>query len=152
MSIARWFSPLAAAFVLVGCSLQSPIPTRDEAAAFVQHLYPLAETGQFDALCAEGGGNCETVLEDAGRDAVPAERPQIVDSFELPSRDTGDGTMVGGLVLVLCGVDGRDRPFRTEVLVFRDGTRLRAIEPVYWSGFKIGTDTQTDPKPNSSSC
>jgi hypothetical protein len=148
----RLLSLVSVAAMLVGCSVQSPIPSRSEAIAFVEHLYPLAESGQFEALCAEGGGNCETVLADTGRDAVPAARPKIVDTFEVPSRDTGDGTMVGGLVLVLCGVDGRDRPFRTEVLVFRDGSRLRGIEPVYWSGVGIAPDTLTATKPQSESC
>jgi hypothetical protein len=140
------------AAVLLGCSVQSPIPSRSEAIAFVEQLYPLAERGQFEALCAEGGGNCETVLADAGRDAVPAARPKVVDTFELPGRETPDGMMVGGLVVALCGIDGRDRPFRTEVLVFRDGDRLRAIEPVYWSGMGIAQDTLTAPKLQSESC
>jgi hypothetical protein len=67
----------AMAVMLLSCSAPSGIPPRDKAVAFIQHLYPLAEAGQFDALCANGGGNCETVLDDAGRDAVPAERPKI---------------------------------------------------------------------------
>jgi hypothetical protein len=143
---------VSVAAVLLGCSIQSPIPSRSEATAFVEHLYPLAEKGQFEALCAAGGGNCQTVLADAGEDAVPSVRPSIVDAFELPSHDTGDGTMLGGLVVVVCGVDGRDRPFRTEILVFRDGNTLRAIEPVYWSGMAVATGTVTNPTPQSESC
>ena len=118
----------------------------------MEHLYPLAEQGEFDALCAAGGGNCEAVLADAGEDAVPSVRPNIVDTFELPTHDTGDGTMRGGLVVVVCGVDARDRSFRTEMLVFRDGNPLRVIEPVYWSGMGVATSTVTNSKPQSESC
>ena len=143
---------VAVASVLAACSSVTPIPDRSEAIAFVEHLYPLAEQGQFDALCAAGGGNCEAVLADAGEDAVPSVRPNIVDTFELPTHDTGDGTMRGGLVVVVCGVDGRDRSFRTEMLVFRDGNQLRVIEPVYWSGMGVATSTVTNSKPQSESC
>jgi uncharacterized membrane protein len=140
------------ASVLAACSSVAPIPDRSEASAFVEHLYPLAEQGEFDALCAAGGGNCEAVLADAGEDAVPSVRPNIVDTFELPTHDTGDGTMRGGLVVVVCGVDARDRSFRTEMLVFRDGNQLRVIEPVYWSGMGVATSTVTNSKPQSESC
>jgi hypothetical protein len=138
--------------MLLGCSVPSEIPSRDKAVAFVEHLYPLAEAGQFEALCANGGGNCQTVLDDAGRDAVPNERPKIVDSFAIPSSDTADGTRVGGLVLVLCGTDGLDRPFRTEMLIFRDGATLRAIEPVYWSGMAVSGGNLTNAKPSATAC
>ena len=143
---------VAVACLLAACSSAPPTPTRSEAIAFVEQLYPLAEGGQFGALCAEGGGNCETVLADAGEDAVPTVRPKVADTFELSSRDTPDGTMVGGLVVVVCGVDGRDRSYRTEMLVFRDRNQLRAIEPVYWSGMRVATSTVTSPNPQAESC
>ena len=143
---------VAVACLLAACSSTAPIPTRSEAIAFVKQLYPLAEGGQFGALCAEGGGNCETVLADAGEDAVPSVRPNIADMFGLPTPDTGDGTLLGGVVVVVCGVDGRDRSFRTQMLVFRDGNTLRAIEPIYWSGMGVATSTVTNPKPQSEPC
>ena len=85
------------ASVLAACSSVAPIPDRSEASAFVEHLYPLAEQGEFDALCAAGGGNCEAVLADAGEDAVPSVRPNIVDTFELPTHDTGGWNDAGRL-------------------------------------------------------
>jgi hypothetical protein len=59
-----------------------------------------------------------------------------------------DGSMeVGGRVLVVCGVTGLGRPYRTEMLVFYDGGELGAIEPIYWSGMGIGRRPVTEPAP-----
>lgn len=123
-------------------------PAPAEAEAFLTRVAGLARTLDFAGLCALGGGNCEKILEVAGRDAVPALPPTLVDQFELPARHYADGsTDVGGRVLVLCGIDGHARPYRTEMLVFFHGSELIAIEPIYWSGSGIATDRITAPQP-----
>lgn len=126
-------------------------PTPAEAEAYLTRVVELARAPDFAGLCALGGGNCEKILEVAGRDAVPALPPTLVDQFELPARHNADGsTDVGGRVLVLCGIDGQARPYRTEMPVFFHGSEMRAIEPIYWSGIGIATDRITAPQPQPS--
>ena len=47
-------------------------------------------------------------------------------------RVVADGWTSGGLVLEVCGIDGRGDPYYDEVLVFRVGSRLISIGTVYW--------------------
>lgn len=60
------------------------------------------------------------------------------------STGLGAGT-VAGRVLVICGTDGRGRPYRSEMLVFRDGSGLRAINPIFWDNMAIATGTVNPP-------
>jgi hypothetical protein len=53
---------------------------------------------------------------------------------------TGDVRSSGGLVLELCG-ESQGETYYTEMLVFRENGELRAIEPVYWSGFRVAQDS-----------
>jgi hypothetical protein len=101
-----------------------------------------------------GGGNCEQILAEAGETAVPEDRPVVAGTFVLPQREVGsDATMLGGRVVVLCGTDALDRDYRTEVLVFVDEEgATRAIEPVYWSGNSIATQTNENAEPTHPPC
>ena len=126
------------------------IPAYDEATSFLASVVALAQARDFDRLCGLGGGNCRSTLEDAGLDAVPATPPGIAGSRVVQPTQRSDGkTSTGGLVLQLCGLDGLGRPYSTEMLVFRDGGKLLAIEPVYWSGMRIATDQDTPGEPAS---
>jgi len=67
----------------------------------------------------------------------------------MASRQKADGTwIVGGQVLEVCGVDGHNKPFYSELLVFYDGDRLISTNPLYWSGLRVSmSDTTTLPSP-----
>ena len=90
------------------------------------------------------------MIQDAGLDAVPATPPAISGSRVVKPTQRSDGTTTtGGIVLQVCGLDGLGRPYSSEMLVVRDGARLLAIEPVYWSGVRIATDQTTPGEPAS---
>ena len=76
------FAGLLAAALIAGCSLvpfgqPEPIPTEDEARAFLAEIVTLARSGDFDGLCARGS-TCRHDLDSAGRDTVPPDPPLIV--------------------------------------------------------------------------
>lgn len=77
-----------------------------------------------------------------GWEAVPAEPPEIVDTYLLPTKHFENGLQAtGGRVLVLEGVDGLGKHYRTESLVFWTdglGSKLAVINVIYWSGTGIG--------------
>lgn len=120
-----------------GGSPASP-PTVTEAQSLLDRLVVLAHQGDFAGLCAVGGDlNCIDHLDRAGRDAVPSDPPRVIASTVIPSSTVNGQQSIGGLVLTVCGVDGRQRPYRSEVLVFRNGSTLAAINPIYWDGISI---------------
>ena len=126
------------------------IPTYAEATSFLASVVEFAQARDFDRLCELGGGNCRSMVQDAGLDAVPATPPGIAGSRVIKPTQRSDGTTTnGGLVLQVCGRDGLGRPYSTEMLVFRDGDTLLAIEPVYWSGIRIATDPNTPVEPDT---
>ncbi len=107
-----------------------------------------------DALCTVAGdGNCERKLDEVGRDRAPAEPPVVRSSEVVSTTSSSDQASLGGLVLVMCGTDALGSRYESEMLVFRDrDMTLRAINPVYWGGYGIGTGGQTtirSPAPTS---
>lgn len=72
----------------------------------------------YDIVGSEG--ICWSQWELAGgEEAVPVEPPEIVDTDFLPEVPLkGGGWVVGGRVLVLKGVDGLGKPYRTKFFVF----------------------------------
>lgn len=113
-----------------------PTPTQEEAIAFLSQAVAFATAERWTDLCAIGGGNCERTLDDAGRGAVPPDPPTVRRTWVVPP--TANTT--GGRILELCGVDGQSRPYVTQMLVYRLGGEMKAIEPVYWSGMVIATE------------
>jgi hypothetical protein len=77
-----------------------------------------------------------------GWEAVPAEPPEVVDTYLLPTVHLKDGSQAtGGRVLALEGVNGLGKPYRTESLVFRTGgsdSKLAMLNVIYWDGASIG--------------
>jgi hypothetical protein len=148
---------VVAVLALVACTNPASaerVPTRDEAVGLLDDAVRLARAHDFSGLCRLGGGNCLSVLDAAGRDAVPAAAPTVAGDTVLPPSTRGDGSVdVGGRVLVLCGVDGRARPYRTEMVVFFQNGKLTAIEPIYWSGMSVGASSSpvTATRPPASS-
>ena len=144
-------SRLAAALLLVlavaACTSDRPpagtIPTIEEAQRHLDEIVRLARAGDFERMCALGDGNCERILEMAGRDAVPPDRPTVVGTRTVPTTSSNGQQSFGGVVFVLCGIDGRREHYDAEMLVFHDGNGLRAINPVYWSRTRIASSPQT---------
>ena len=123
--------------VACGGSPTSP-PTLTEAQSFLNRLVALAQQGDFAGLCAAGGDlNCVDHLDHAGRDAVPSDPPRVIASTVIPPWSANGQQSSGGLVLTVCGVDGRQQPYRSEVLVFRNGSTFSAINPIYWDNIGI---------------
>ena len=133
-------------------------PVSDQAArAYFERIVAAAEAKDFAALCrlngspnvcrhelgvycpeSLGSGPVPQVpkgseLEQECREAVPSEPPTVVESRHQPS---GDG-YTGGRILLVKGVDGRGKPYETEVLVFRDKRSYKAVHAVFWSGDKF---------------
>jgi hypothetical protein len=51
-------------------------------------------------------------------------------------KDTRDGTP--GRILVISGTDGTGRPYRSELMVFRENRHhMKAINAVYWSNASV---------------
>lgn len=129
----------------------------EEARRYFAGIVSAAEQQDFDALCKLNAsvGTCEFDMRiacrppgggpiDPGRDvlaewcrqAAPREPPEIVSSTGLKARSGS----VGGRVLLVRGTDGHDRPYETEVLIFRDKRSYRATHAVFWSGEKFPKD------------
>jgi len=144
MSTVRRVTLLVLASVLAGaCTFGDPptgsIPTLEEAHGMLDRLVGLARAGSFDELCTvSGDGNCERVLEAAGADAVPPRPPTVVATRVVPSVADGEQLTLGGVVLVLCGIDGLGNHYDSEMLVVHGDTGLRAINPIYWGRTRIG--------------
>lgn len=152
----RWLATVAIVALLAACSGSGPaksvdsVPSLQEAQEFLGQLVSSAQRRDFAALCAMGDLNCQRSLDVAGRDAVPARAPTLIDARVLPTSQSGDQVSVGGLVLVMCGTDAAGKEYRSEMLVFRDGARLRAINPVYWGGGRISGGRSTSGFPVTS--
>ena len=132
-------------FLLAACTAQAPgPPSLEDANAYLARVVELAQARDFDGLCAIGDGNCEDHLETAGRERVPPDPPSVIGSRIIPTRTEGGLTHIGGVVLILCGRDALDEPYRSEMLVFRDGSGLRAINPIYWGNVRIADGSTTD--------
>jgi hypothetical protein len=136
---------------VAACSAQPSAnpPTLAEAQAFLVEIVALAQRGDFEVLCdMSGDGNCERKLDEAGRDRVPPDGPTIKSVRIVPTTKSGDQTSLGGLVLVMCGIDGLGSPYASEMLVFRDGSAtLRAINPIYWGTYTIASGGRTITSP-----
>lgn len=111
----------------------APPSSEAEARAFLDHAVELAQAGDFAGLCAIGGGNCGTFLDEVGRD-VPEEHPWIVGTrIQAPTTTTH-----GGVVLEMCGHDSTGQLYYSEMVVsYAQDDHLIAIEPVYWAGILI---------------
>lgn len=142
----------AAALFLVlavaACTSAGPpagtIPSVEDAQAHLDAIVRLARAGDFDGMCELGDANCERTLEMTGRDAVPPDPPKVIGTRMVPTTSANGQQSFGGIVLVLCGIDGHGEPYDSEVLVFNDGNGLRAINPVYWSRTRIASSQQTE--------
>ena len=107
-----------------------------EARAFFDRIVAAAQARDWVALCGLSGArpNCEFDLDRIGRDRLPPERPGIVET-RFHEKQTKDGST--GRVLVVAGIDGRGRQYRTEVMVQRYEGHLEGVNVVYWSNSEV---------------
>ena len=143
----RLLIPPFLVLVVAACISSGPpagtIPSVEQARRHLDEVVRLARAGDFDGMCALGDANCERSLDMAGRDAVPPDPPNVVGTRTVPTTSANGQHSFGGIVFVLCGVDGRGQPYDSEMLVFNDGNGLRAINPVYWGPTRIASSPQT---------
>ena len=127
---------------LAGCGLvpQAPPPPAPGVEAATAHLELVIDAGiarDFDRLCELASGTCEGELE-GFEHLAPTERPSVVDvSVHQPTQLAGGAWGGGGVLFVLCGVDGEDQPYESDVLVFDAGERLLATASVFWIGTSV---------------
>jgi hypothetical protein len=120
-------------------------PTREAALAYFGQVVELVERGDIRSICAFGSGTCPHDLRNADLTAVPKTLPTVVGTRLLASTREADRTWnIGGQVLEVCGIDGHNRPFYSELLVFYDGDRLISTNPLYWSGTRVASSDTTD--------
>jgi hypothetical protein len=134
---------LAIAVLVTACSSGAQpagtIPTVDDAHRMLEQVVRLARARDFEGLCSLGDGNCRRHLEMAGRDAIPPDPPTVVGTRAIPTRMTaGDQMHLGGIVLILCGIDAHGEHYDSEMLVFHRGNGLAVINPVFWGRTRIG--------------
>ena len=139
--------------LVAACTTQQPPPPSEaEARALLDEIVETALSRDFDALCAVGGGSCESFLADPGGRDVPSDRPTVVGTRFVDQQTSGPRPRTGGYVLELCGQDLDGDPYYSEVLVFRDlAGELRAIEPLYWMGITIADDDAVGREPGPAS-
>jgi hypothetical protein len=139
-------------FVAACTAQQPPPPSEAEARAFLDEIVATALRQDFEALCALGGGSCESLLVDRGGRDVPPDRPTVVGIRFVDQQASGPRPRTGGYILELCGLDLDGDPYYSEMLVFRDfAGDLRAIEPLYWMGITIADDDSVGREPGSAS-
>ena len=129
-------------------------PSEDAAAGLLHSVVDIVKSGDLDRLCSVGAGTCPKTLRDSDPRAVPQSEPVVVGTRVVPSSANADGTWnVGGRVLELCGRDGLNRPYYSEMLVFEQDGRLIATQPVYWTGIRIAVgSTVGGPAPTPPPC
>jgi hypothetical protein len=151
--------------LLAGCGLLAPArtpnppPSVADARALLDEVIDAGIARDFDRLCANATGTCESELEGA-EDLAPTEPPVVVDVSIHEPVEQGGGWTSGGVLFVLCGVDAAGDAYESEVLVFDDdGRRLLAAAAVYWRGTRIGFSSGGDgvhvggePTPGPSRC
>lgn len=99
--------------------------------------------GDFESLCGLANRPmCEGDLKSGALASVPKQAPTVACSYAIPDVVSDRGRSLGGQVLVVDGVDGKNRRFVTEVLVFHDGDRLMAINAVWWTGRGIAQSSE----------
>lgn len=142
----------AFAFVVLAASACSDtghageIPTESAARAFLARLVDRAQAHDLVGFCQVAGSMCESFAEESGGiAAIPPKPPIIAATRLIPTRRSGDAMLGGGRLLVLCGIDGFGKPYRTEMLVSVDyNGALFAINGVYWSGAGLAISQTTD--------
>ncbi len=134
-------------YVLHASGATGPV-TEAEARAYLNRIVAAARAGDLNKVCHLNGSvnNCRHTLEIVGS-TVPPDPPRVVRAQYFEKRSADD---TPGMLLVVEGVNWDRNPYSTDVYVFRDDAHhLKAINAVYWSGFKVPADDITTPYPTS---
>lgn len=137
------------AFLVAGCGLLGPsLPSEAEARSHLARIVSVVTSGNLSALCELASATCDIDLRNIELAKVPKAGPLTVSGSVIPTTKNADGSQnVGGYLLQLCGVDGTGATYHSEMLVFRDGDRLRAINAFYWLGATIARSPVTGGPP-----
>jgi hypothetical protein len=141
--------------VVVACgpvaNTAPPPPTTEAALGYLDQVVALVAGGDVLSVCSLGSGTCAHDLRNADLTAVPRTSPAVLGTRVVAPSQRPDGIwMAGGRVLEVCGIDGNDRPYYSELLVFYDGDRLISTNPLFWSGIRVttsATTAQSSPRP-----
>lgn len=131
------------ALVLAGCggadwTPPPTVPTHAEAVSLLRQIWAVVASRDLSRLCDYGTGPCAKAVREVDPASIPTLPPTVTGSWVLPTqRASSNAWWIGGRVLELCGVDGLGQPYSSEMLVFRDGSRLVAVLPVFWTGMRI---------------
>jgi len=135
---------LVAFGLLAGCGVAPapadplPPPSVEDARVLLADVIDAGIDRDWERLCASASGTCEGELAAHAKERAPSQAPQVADiEVHHPIQD-GDSWSSGGVLFVLCGLDGLGEPYESEVLVFNDGTKLLATAAVYWVGTSVG--------------
>jgi hypothetical protein len=116
----------ATAFGLKGGDGPS-VPTEAQARVVLEAKVSQALAGDVRTYCADtfSPEMCQSQWERLGQKAVPHTAPRVVDVREQD----------GYRVLQVCGIDGQDQPYQTDVVVGLDkGNLTLVLPPVFWTG------------------
>ena len=103
-----------------------------------------AETLKASARWATGTAG-EASKRPGGMPSLPTRRPWSARGSIPTTTTAGDQTHLGGVVLILCGVDANGNHYDSEMLVFHSGHGLQVINPVYWGTTRIADSANPVP-------
>lgn len=135
-----------------GASAPPAVPSELEARAYLDTVVTRVASGDAAGICELGSGTCAQILRRADPSRVPTTAPIVVGTRVIEPARAGDGWSLGGRVLELCGRDGLDEPYYSEMLVFRDGPRLISTATPYWLGIGIADSPMTREGPPANKC
>jgi hypothetical protein len=141
--------------LVVGCGRGAftppPPPTEAAALAYLDEVVRLVQSGGVESICSLGSGTCPHELRAMDAAAVPVLAPRVIGTRVLAPERNADGTWaIGGRVISICGVDGRGKPYSSEMLVFSDGNRLISTNTLFWTGSYVATgDSTGSPMPQA---
>ena len=148
---------LAFALVTIACGAAPatpPVPPSEaEALAYLRSVVAVVRAGDLDRLCDLGSGTCPQTLRNSDPATVPMSDPIVIGTRVLEPFLGPNGTWnEGGRVLELCGRDGLDHRYYSEMLVFGDRDHLISTVPVYWIGVRIASSSTTGQEPAPPPC
>ena len=113
-----------------------PPPAIEDAQALLREVVDAGIARDWERLCANASATCESELQ-GNEERAPTEPPRVDGVEVYQGTGTGGESSPGGVLFVLCGMDGLGDPYESEVFVFNDGSRLLATAAVYWTGTQV---------------